>query len=107
MIISGGYNIYPREIEDVLFEHPSVKNAAVIGVPHEKWGEEVKALVVLKEGSDVTSEDIISFVKEKKGGLVAPKSVEYIDAIPVTNLGKVDKKHLREKFWKDKDRMVS
>ncbi len=107
MIISGGYNVYPREIEDVLFEHPSVKNAAVIGVPHEKWGEEVKALVVLKEGADVTSEDIISFVKEKKGGLVAPKSVEYIDAIPLTNLGKVDKKHLREKFWKDKDRMVS
>ncbi|MBW2044629.1 MAG: AMP-binding protein [Deltaproteobacteria bacterium] len=87
MIVSGGFNIFPREIEDVLFEHPAVKGAAVIGVPHEKWGEEVKAIV--------------------KGSLMAPKTVEFWESIPLTNLGKVDKKAIRAKYWAGKDRMVS
>lgn len=107
MIISGGFNIYPREIEDVLFEHPSVRQAAVIGVPHEKWGEEVKALVVLTPGADITIREIIDFVRMRKGSLMAPKSVEFIDKIPLTNLGKVDKKALRQRFWNNRDRMVS
>ncbi len=107
MIISGGFNIFPREIEDVLFEHPAVKEAAVIGVPHDKWGEEVKALVVLKPGVYASDWEIMAFVKERKGSLVAPKSVEFIDAIPLTNLGKVDKKALRQRFWNERDRMVS
>jgi fatty-acyl-CoA synthase len=107
MIVSGGFNIFPREIEDVLFEHPAVKGAAVIGVPHEKWGEEVKALVVLHEGQSATQEELIKFVKNRKGSLMAPKSVEFWDAIPLTNLGKLDKKAMRTKFWKGKDRMVS
>jgi acyl-CoA synthetase (AMP-forming)/AMP-acid ligase II len=107
MIISGGFNIYPREIEDVLFEHPFVKDAAVIGVPHDKWGEQVKALVVLREGAKVSPEEIIAFVKEKKGSLVAPKSVAYVDKIPLTNVGKVDKKKLRKKYWKGTQRMIS
>ncbi|MCP4682115.1 MAG: AMP-binding protein, partial [Desulfobacterales bacterium] len=107
MIISGGFNIFPREIEDVLFEHPAVKDAAVIGVPHEKWGEEVKALVVPKEGESPSEDDLIQFVKKRKGSLMAPKTVEFWDKIPLTNLGKVDKKAIRGKFWKDKDRMVS
>ncbi|MCP4114527.1 MAG: long-chain-fatty-acid--CoA ligase [Desulfobacteraceae bacterium] len=107
MIISGGFNIYPREIEDVLFEHPAVKAAAVIGVPHEKWGEEVKALVVLKPEAHAGGREIMAFIKERKGSLMAPKSVEFIDAIPLTNLGKVDKKALRQRFWQEKDRMVS
>jgi len=107
MIISGGFNIFPREIEDVLFEHPAVKDAAVIGVPHEKWGEEVKALVVPKEGESPSEEDLIQFVKNRKGSLMAPKTIEFWDKIPLTNIGKVDKKSIRRKFWKDKDRMVS
>jgi acyl-CoA synthetase (AMP-forming)/AMP-acid ligase II len=107
MIISGGFNIFPREIEDVLFEHPAVKAAAVIGVPHDKWGEEVKALVVLKPETHASDQEIKAFVKERKGSLMAPKSVEFIDAIPLTNLGKVDKKALRQRFWKERDRMVS
>ena len=107
MIVSGGFNIFPREIEDVLFEHPAVKGAAVIGVPHDKWGEEVKAIVTLHEGRTATAEEIIQFVKDKKGSLVAPKSVEFWDQIPLTNLGKLDKKAMRQHFWKDKDRMVS
>jgi fatty-acyl-CoA synthase len=107
MVISGGFNIYPREIEDVLFEHPAVKDAAVIGVPHEKWGEEVKAIVVPKEGESPSEEDLIQFVKNQKGSLMAPKTVEFWDKIPLTNIGKVDKKSIRKKFWKDKDRMIS
>jgi acyl-CoA synthetase (AMP-forming)/AMP-acid ligase II len=99
MIISGGFNIYPREVEDVLFEHPVVKEAAVIGVPHEKWGEAVKAIVVLHEGKSATEEELIAFVKERKGKLSAPKSVEFWNSIPLTNLGKVDKKKIREPFW--------
>jgi len=100
MIISGGFNIYPREVEDVLFEHPAVKEAAVIGVPHEKWGEAAKAVVVLDEGKVATEEELIAFVKERKGKLMAPKSVEFWDSIPLTNLGKVDKKKIREPFWR-------
>jgi acyl-CoA synthetase (AMP-forming)/AMP-acid ligase II len=107
MIVSGGFNIFPREIEDVLFEHPAVKGAAVIGIPHEKWGEEVKAVVVLHEGKSVEEGELIKFVKERKGSLMAPKTVEFWDGIPLTNLGKVDKKAMRAKFWEGKDRMVS
>ena len=107
MIVSGGFNIIPRDIEDALFEHPAVRGAAVIGVPHEKWGEEVKALVVLHEGQSATEEELIRFVKDRKGSLFAPKSVEFRDEIPLTNLGKLDKKAMRAKYWEGKDRMVS
>lgn len=107
MIISGGFNIYPREIEDVLFEHPAVKDTAVIGIPHEKWGEEVKAIVVLYEKDSVSAEDLIKYVKEKKGSLVAPKTIDFWESIPLTNLGKVDKKTIRGKYWEGKDRMIS
>jgi fatty-acyl-CoA synthase len=106
MVISGGFNIYPREVEDVLFEHEAVKEAAVIGVPHEKWGEAVKAIVVLHEGKTVTEEDLITFVKERKGKLTAPKSVEFWSSIPLTNLGKVDKKKIRESFWHHREGRV-
>ncbi|MCP4984225.1 MAG: AMP-binding protein, partial [Gammaproteobacteria bacterium] len=98
MIISGGFNIYPREIEDVLHEHPAVKGTAVVGVPHEKWGEEVRAIVQLHDGAAVDEAELISFVKERKGSLVAPKCVEFWDEIPLTNLGKIDKKEIRARF---------
>ncbi len=107
MIISGGFNIFPREIEDVLFEHPAVKGAAVVGVPHEKWGEEVKAIVVLHEGMTATEEELIKFVKDRKGSLLAPKTVEFWDEIPLTNLGKLDKKAIRARYWQGRERMVS
>ena len=106
MIVSGGFNVYPREIEDVLFEHPAVAQAAVIGVPHERWGEEVKALVALRPGHSVTEGELIEFVKARKGSLTTPKSVEFVAAIPVTNLGKVDKKALRARYWSGRTRNV-
>ena len=106
MIVCGGFNIFPREIEDVLFEHPAVEQAAVIGVPHERWGEEVKALVALRPGHSVTAGELIEFVKARKGSLTTPKSVEFVAAIPVTNLGKVDKKALRARYWSGRTRNV-
>ncbi|MFQ5547762.1 MAG: AMP-binding protein [Woeseia sp.] len=98
MIISGGFNIYPREIEDVLHEHPAVKGAAVVGVPHDKWGEAVCAVVQLHDMAAADEGELIAFVRERKGKLVAPKRVEFWDHIPLTNLGKIDKKEIRARL---------
>jgi fatty-acyl-CoA synthase len=95
MIITGGFNVYPREIEDILSEHPAVSQVAVIGVPHPKWGEAVKALVVLRDGKTVLAEELIARVAERKGSFQAPKTVEFIASIPQTAVGKPDKKALR------------
>ena len=95
MVISGGFNIYPREIEDVLHEHPAVRGVAVVGVPHEKWGEEVCAVVRRHDGAVADEAELIAFVKARKGSLVAPKRVLFWDDIPLTNLGKIDKKRIR------------
>lgn len=98
MIVSGGFNIYPREIEDILGEHPAVSQVAVIGVPHPKWGEAVKALVVSRPGQTANVEELIAMVAKRKGSFQAPKLVEFIDSIPETAVGKPDKKALRAKF---------
>ena len=106
MIISGGFNVYPREVEDILTAHPGVAMATVIGIPDEKWGEAVKAVVVRKAGAEVTAEDLIALVRDKKGPVQAPKTVDFVDDLPVTALGKPDKKALRAQFWQDTDRQV-
>ena len=106
MIISGGLNIYPREIEDVLFAHPAVLEAAVIGVPDDEWGESVKALVVLKPGAACTEEELIDRCKADLGSYKKPKSVEFVDTLPRNPSGKVLKRVLREKYWTDRDRRV-
>ena len=98
MIVTGGFNVYPREIEDILAEHPAVSQSAVIGVPHPKWGEAVKALVVLRAGQTVTAEELIALVAQRKGSFQAPKTVEFIDCIAQTAVGKPDKKVLRAKY---------
>jgi fatty-acyl-CoA synthase len=98
MIVTGGFNVYPREIEDIIGEHPAVSQVAVIGVPHPKWGEAVKALVVTRPGETANANDLIEMVAKRKGSFQAPKLVEFIDAIPQTPLGKPDKKVLRIKF---------
>ena len=97
MIVSGGFNIYPREIEDIIGEHPVVARVAVIGVPHPKWGEAVKALVVARASAPLTADELVAMVAERKGSFQAPKFVEFIDSIPQTPLGKPDKKALRTK----------
>lgn len=95
MIVSGGFNIYPREIEDIIAEHPAVAQVAVIGLPHAKWGEAVTACVVLKPGAEATAEDLTSPVAVRKGAYQAPKRVEFVEAIPQTAVGKPDKKALK------------
>lgn len=96
MIIAGGYNIYPTEVEAVLFEHPAILEGAVIGVPHEKRGETVKAFVVVKEGEQVTQDDIIAFCRENMAAYKIPRSVEFIDELPKSLVGKVLRRELRE-----------
>jgi long-chain acyl-CoA synthetase len=99
MIKSGGENVYSKEVEDVLYSHLAVKEAAVIGVPDEKWGEAVKALVILKEEEMVTPEELIIHCRKYMGGFKCPKSIEFRDNFPRTPLGKIDKKGLREPYW--------
>lgn len=106
MIISGGFNLYPREIEDVLVEHEAVGQAAVIGIPDEKWGEAVRAVVVARPGAKQDGDALIAYVRERKGSLYAPKSVEFVDALPLTAVGKLDRKRLREVYWSAQDRKV-
>lgn len=107
MIISGGENIYPAEVENAVFAHPDIADAAVIGIPDEKWGESVKAIVVLKPDTDPTVEEIIAFTKERIASYKCPKSIDFIDALPRNPSGKVLRKDLREKYWGDTDRRVS
>ena len=106
MIISGGFNLYPSEIEQVIWGHPSVQDCAVIGVPDEKWGEAVKAVVECKPGQSVSPEEVMSFCRERLGGMKAPKTVEVWPQLPRSAVGKVLKKDIREKFWAGQARRV-
>ena len=107
MIISGGFNIYPREVEDALMAHPAVASAAVIGVPDAKWGEAVKAFVLLKQGMAVEAAELQAHVKERRGGPWSPKTVDFVSDIPVTGLGKIDRKALRAPYWEGRVRGVA
>jgi fatty-acyl-CoA synthase len=106
MIVSGGFNVFPREVEDVISRHPSVAAVAVVGVPDHKWGEAVKAVVVPRPGQAVDAAELIAFVKRHKGAHHAPKSIDIVDAIPVSPVGKPDKKALRARYWAGADRLV-
>ena len=107
MIVSGAFNVYPREVEDALATHPAVAQAAVIGVPDDKWGEAVKAVVVRRPGQEVDPAELIALVKDHKGPHYAPKSVDFADSIPLSPLGKPDKKALRAVYWQDAERQVN
>jgi long-chain acyl-CoA synthetase len=100
MIITGGENVYPKQVEDVLYRHPAVKEAAVIGIPDPYWIEKVCALVVLKENTQSAEEDIISFCKEQIAHYKAPKTVEFVESLPKNPQGKILKKEIRSKYWK-------
>ena len=94
MIIRGGYNVYPREIEEVLMTHPDVSLAAVIGVPHESHGEEIKAVVILEDGATVTEDELVAWGKEQMAGYKYPRIVEFVDSLPMTATGKILKREL-------------
>jgi acyl-CoA synthetase (AMP-forming)/AMP-acid ligase II len=100
MIISGGENIYPAEIEAVLYRHPKVFEAAVIGIPDDEWGESVKAVVILKEGQSATAEEIINYCREHLAGYKVPRSVDFVKDMPKTATGKILKKEIRAPYWK-------
>ncbi len=95
MVISGGFNVYPRAVEDVLEAHPGVASACVFGVPDVRWGEIVVAVVVLRDDT-TTVADLIAYVRERKGPVQTPKRIEIVDMIPLTGVGKPDKKQLRQ-----------
>jgi acyl-CoA synthetase (AMP-forming)/AMP-acid ligase II len=103
MIISGGENIYPAEIEGVLYKHPKILEAAVIGVPDDEWGESVKAVIVLKEGETATAEEIISYCRPYLAGYKVPRSVDFTTDLPKTDTGKILKKIIKAPYWKGRD----
>ncbi|MFJ4292235.1 AMP-binding protein [Cupriavidus sp. NPDC089707] len=107
MIITGGFNVYAIEVESALSAHPSVALSAVVGVPDEQWGEIVHAEVVLRDGCEVTAEALIEHVKATIGRFKAPKSIVFVTEIPVSVVGKVQRRQVREKYWKDRSRRVA
>ena len=106
MIITGGFNVYSGEVETCLMSIPGVYECAVVGVPHESWGEAVKSFVVLRENHSLTEAEVLAYCKRKLGGVKAPKSVEFRDEIPKTPAGKIDRKKLRDPYWVGIDRGV-
>jgi acyl-CoA synthetase (AMP-forming)/AMP-acid ligase II len=106
MIISGGFNIYPFEVEEVLYRHPAVFEAAVISVPDDKWGEAVKAVVVLKEGMAATEEELVEFCKENLASYKKPKTIDFITELPKNAHGKLLRRVLKQKYWAGQERMV-
>ena len=106
MIVSGGYNIYPREVEDVLASHPAVREVVVVGLPHDKWGEVVTAFVVSRDGSNTTPDALIEFSRAALAAYKAPKDVRFIDEIPKSPVGKLLRRAVRDPFWAGRERRI-
>lgn len=107
MIVSGGENIYPAEVENALFGHPAIADVAVIGVPDEKWGEAVKAMVVLKPDQKATADEIIDFTRERIARYKVPKTVEFVTVLPRNPSGKILRRELRAPYWEGRERMIN
>ncbi len=106
MIITGGYNVYPLEVEQAVLSHAAVQDCAVVGVPNEKWGEAIKAVVELKHGCSVSADELISFCKQRLGSVKAPKSVDFVESLPKSPVGKVLRKEVRKRYWTGHDRRI-
>jgi long-chain acyl-CoA synthetase len=106
MIVTGGENVYPREVEEVLYHHPAVHEAAVFGIPDDYWVEKVHAAIVLREGATATGQDILEFCKARLARYKAPKSIEFVDALPKTPSGKILKREMRDKYYVGRERKV-
>jgi acyl-CoA synthetase (AMP-forming)/AMP-acid ligase II len=106
MIVTGGYNVYPREVEDVLAEHPAVAQVAVVGLPDEVWGEAVTAFAVLHEGQAGDEAALVAFARARLAAYKSPKSVRFVPAIPLSAVGKPLRRVLREPFWAGRERRL-
>jgi acyl-CoA synthetase (AMP-forming)/AMP-acid ligase II len=106
MIISGGFNVYPADVERVVADHPAVQDCAVIGVPHEEWGELVTAVVELKQGAAASAEEIITWCRARLSGIKAPKAVQFTSELPRSPVGKVLRRKVREPFWIGHERVI-
>ena len=107
MIVTGGENVYPKEVEDVLYQHPAVAMAAVVSAPDPKWGERVQAAVVLKADETVTEQELIAHCKTRLAGYKCPKAIEFCESIPTTPVGKILRKDVKKKYWEGRDRTIS
>src|SRR5262249_6465280 len=105
--ISGGENVYPAEVENALSEHPAVGDVAVIGVPDERWGETVKAVVVLRPGTTAAPDEIIDHARARLAHFKCPTSVDFATALPRTPAGKLLKRELREPYWRGRERRIN
>jgi fatty-acyl-CoA synthase len=106
MIVTGGYNVYPREVEDVLSAHPAIAQAAVVGLPDETWGEAVTAFIVLHEGEEADEPGLIAYAHLHLAGYKAPKSVRFVETIPLSPVGKPLRRALRDPFWQGRERRI-
>jgi len=106
MIITGGYNVYPLEVEQVVLSHTSVQDCAVVGVPDAKWGESIKAVVELKPGAQLVAEELLAMCRERLGAVKTPKSVDIVQELPRSPAGKVLRKSVRSKYWEGQTRNV-
>ncbi|MBM3554190.1 MAG: AMP-binding protein, partial [Alphaproteobacteria bacterium] len=106
MIITGGMNVYPREVEEVLYQHASVLEAAAFGVPDEKWGEAVKATVVLRPDAVVDEAGLLAFAKERLAPFKVPKSIELLPVLPKTPVGKISRREIKARYWGGQQRMI-
>ena len=107
MIVSGGENIYPAEVENALMSHEEILDAAVVGIPDEKWGETVKGFVVLSDSSSLDEEQIISYTRTQIAGYKCPRSINFIPELPRNPSGKILRRELRDPYWEGIDRKVS
>jgi long-chain acyl-CoA synthetase len=107
MIVSGGENIYSAEIENVLSTHPAVAAVAVIGVPDERWGEAVKAVVIRKQETSCTDVELTRYCRERLAAYKVPKSFDFVETLPLVPSGKVSKKDLRARYWSQQQRMIA
>src|SRR5690606_2395947 len=107
VIISGGENVYPTEVENTITSHPAVAEVAVIGVPSERWGETVKAVVATRPDAEISPEELIAFCKTKLAGFKCPTSVDFTDALPRNPTGKILKADLRDAYWADRERHIA
>ena len=106
MIVTGGYNVYPREVEDVLAAHPAVRAAVVVGLPDAQWGEAVTGFVVLREGQVAAVEALIAFARDRLAGYKVPKDIRFIDEIPLSPVGKPLRRAIRDPFWEGRERRI-